>query len=131
MSRYPSTSQFTPSGVAEPTIQEAGKADIARHDRDGSPSDSESSAAFKDYAEHADNEGSSPGACVLFRGRRRAQLLTASSMNPPRRPVSCPHVPDIERGWHAKASDERVHDLRSETASTDFGREPNDADRRR
>ena len=83
MSRYPSTSQFTPSGVAEPPIHEAAKADMARHDRDGSPSDSESSAAFKDYAEHADNDGSSPGACVLFRRPRRALWLTTGSPKPP------------------------------------------------
>ncbi|PIL30008.1 transcription factor [Ganoderma sinense ZZ0214-1] len=102
MSRYPSTSQFSPSGVAEPAIQEAGKADMARHDRDGSLSDSESSAAFKDYAEHADNEGSSPedpyhaltsqtlnadgtpkrpmNAFMIFARKRRPQISAANQM---------------------------------------------------
>ncbi|TBU25661.1 hypothetical protein BD309DRAFT_981811 [Dichomitus squalens] len=102
MSRHHPTSQYTPSGVADPPTHDAGKTDLARHDRDGSPSDSESSTAFNNYVENADHEGSSPedpyhaltsqtlnadgtpkrpmNAFMIFARKRRPQISAANQM---------------------------------------------------
>ena len=127
MSRHHSTSQYTPSGVADPPTQEAGKADLARHDRDGSPSDSESSTTFNNYVESADNEGCSPGECVAL----RAFAVTDGRNLNDRGPISCAHVADVECGRDAKTSHERLHDFCSEAQATNICCKPDDADRGR
>ncbi|KAI0641242.1 hypothetical protein C8Q79DRAFT_920052 [Trametes meyenii] len=60
MSRYPPSTQYASSAIAG-QAQDPARVDLARHERDGSPSDSETSTSFNAYAENARDDAAAPG----------------------------------------------------------------------
>ncbi|KAI0735988.1 hypothetical protein C8Q76DRAFT_668791 [Earliella scabrosa] len=102
MSRYHSSAPYPPSGNAEPTTHDPARADLPRHDRDPSPSGSDSSSAFNNYPDNnaddlpasddpyhaltsqtlnADGTPKRPmNAFMIFARKRRPQISAANQM---------------------------------------------------
>ncbi|RPD56310.1 hypothetical protein L226DRAFT_215000 [Lentinus tigrinus ALCF2SS1-7] len=103
MSRYHSSAQYAPSGIADSSVHEAGiRADHGRHDRDPSPSDSESSSAFNNHPGDPTDDPAAPddpyhaltsqtlnadgtpkrpmNAFMIFARKRRPQISAANQM---------------------------------------------------
>ncbi|KAI0668769.1 hypothetical protein C8Q78DRAFT_979116 [Trametes maxima] len=101
MSRYPPSTQYASSAIAGQPHDPA-RVDLPRHDRDGSPSDSETSTSFTAFAENARDDPAAPddpylaltsqtlnadgtpkrpmNAFMIFARKRRPQISAANQM---------------------------------------------------